>query len=117
MGFLALFSATMSIYLYGQSPSSHSRFCQITQQLRTDDVLCRESAGAGPVALKVVPVTRAAFTIISMDQSLFVSLFPHLLVVLVRCDSESNINIGGVKNGLSEGLPNYGFSEGPTKYI
>ena len=30
-------------------------------QLRTDNFYCRESAGTGPVVLKVVPVTGAAF--------------------------------------------------------
>ena len=30
-------------------------------QLRANGVHCRESAGAGPVVLKVVPVTGAAF--------------------------------------------------------
>ena len=32
-------------------------------QLRTDDVNCRESAGTGPVIIKVVSVTGAAFKI------------------------------------------------------
>ena len=37
-------------------PSSQSRIYRVTQ-LRTDDVHCRESAGTGPVNLKVVPNT------------------------------------------------------------
>ena len=40
--------------------------------LRTDGIHCRESAGTGPVVLKVVPVTGAAMCS---------SLFPHPLMV------------------------------------
>ena len=40
--------------------SGQSRVYRVTQ-LRTDGVHCRESAGTGPVVLKVVPVTGAAF--------------------------------------------------------
>ena len=36
------------------TPSGHSRVYRVTQ-LRTDGVHCRESAGTGPVNLKVVP--------------------------------------------------------------
>ena len=36
------------------TPSGQSRVCRVTQ-LRTDGVRCRESAGTGPVNLKVVP--------------------------------------------------------------
>ena len=32
-----------------------------SMQMRTDSVHCRESAGTGPVNLKVVPVTGAVF--------------------------------------------------------
>ena len=42
------------------TPSGQSRVYRVTQ-LRTDGVHCRESAGAGPVNLKVVPVKVAAF--------------------------------------------------------
>ena len=43
----------------------------ITQLLRTDGVHCRESAGTGPVVLKVVPVTSGvAFAGITMDRSM-----------------------------------------------
>ena len=37
-------------------------------QLRADGIRCRESAGTGPVNLKVAPVTGAAFLGITMDQ-------------------------------------------------
>ena len=42
------------IYLNRQTPSGQSRVYWIPQ-LRTDGVHCRESAGTGPVNLKVVP--------------------------------------------------------------
>ena len=49
-------SAAASIYLYKNrhTPSCPSRVYRVTQ-LRTDSVHCRESAGTGPVNLKVVP--------------------------------------------------------------
>ena len=42
------------IYLRRHTPSDQSRVYRVTQ-LRTDGVHCRESAGTGPVNLKVVP--------------------------------------------------------------
>ena len=42
------------IYLNRHAPSGQSRVYRVTQ-LRTDGVHCRESAGTGPVNLKVVP--------------------------------------------------------------
>ena len=50
-------------------------------QLRTDGVYCRQSAGTGPVVLKVVPVTGAASLQVTMDQLMCASLFPHPLLV------------------------------------
>ena len=41
-------------------PSDQSRVYRVTQ-LRTAGALCRESTGTGPVVLKVIPVTGAAF--------------------------------------------------------
>ena len=60
-GFLSI-SAAASIYLlYCHTPVGQSRVYRVTQ-LRTDGVHCRrESTDTGPVALKVVPVTGAAF--------------------------------------------------------
>ena len=49
--------------------------------LRTDGVHCRESAGTGPVVLKVVPVTDTAILQVTMDQLICTSLFPHPLLV------------------------------------
>ena len=45
------------MYLF-TTPPGQSRIYLVTQ-LRTDGVHCRESAGTGPVNLKVVPVTGA----------------------------------------------------------
>ena len=42
------------------TPSGQSRVYRVAQ-LHTDDVHCRASAGTGPEALKVVPVTDAVF--------------------------------------------------------
>ena len=42
------------IYLNRHTPSGRSQVYRVTQ-LRTDGVHCRESAGTGPVNLKVVP--------------------------------------------------------------
>ena len=49
-------------------------------KLRTDGVHCREAAGTGPVVLKVVLVTGAAFSGITMDRFFYASLFPHPLL-------------------------------------
>ena len=48
------------IYLNRHTPSSQSRVHRVTQ-VRTGSFRCRESAGTGPVNLKVVPATGAAF--------------------------------------------------------
>ena len=53
------------------------RVYQVTQ-LRTDGVHCRESAGTGPVILKVVPVTGSAFLGITIDQIMCAPLCPRL---------------------------------------
>ena len=52
-------SAAASIFFYRHTPSGHSRVYRVTR-LRIDGIHCRESAGIGPVVLKVVPVTGAA---------------------------------------------------------
>ena len=48
-------------------------------QLRTDGVHCQESTTAGPEALEVVPVTDAAFTVITMDHIMCASFCAHPL--------------------------------------
>ena len=53
-------------------------------QSRTDGVHCRESAGKGPVNLKVVAVTGAAILQVTMDQWMCRLLFPHPLLVYKR---------------------------------
>ena len=52
-------SAAAAIYLYRQPSSGQSRVFQVTQ-LRVDGVHFRESAGTGPVVLKVIPVSIVA---------------------------------------------------------
>ena len=68
------FSATASIYLYRQPPSGQSRIHQVVQ-LRTDGVHGRESAGIGPIVLKVVRVSGDTFSDITIDRFLCLS-FP-----------------------------------------
>ena len=68
------------IYLNRHTPSSQSRVYRGTQ-VCTNGVHCRESAGAGPVVLKVVPVTGATILQVTMDQLMCASLFPHPLLV------------------------------------
>ena len=49
------FHGGVHLFIYNRhTPSGQSRVYQVTQ-LRTDGVHCRESAGTGPVNLKVVP--------------------------------------------------------------
>ena len=67
-------SAAASIYLYRRTPSGQSRVYRVAQ-LRTDGVHCRNSAGTGPVVLKVVPGTGAAFA--SPWTNLCAPLFSH----------------------------------------
>ena len=68
------------IYLNRHTPSGQSRVYRVTQ-LRTGGVHYRESAGNGPVNLKVVPVTGAAILQVTTDQLMCASLFPHPLMV------------------------------------
>ena len=60
---------------YRQPPSRQAQVHRVTQLL-TDGVPCRESAGAGSVVLKVVPITGAAFSGITMDQFFLRLSFP-----------------------------------------
>ena len=76
------FSAAASICLYRHTPSGQSRVYRVTQW-RTDGVHSRESAGAGQVVLKVVPVTGAAFAGLTMGQLMYASRFPHPLLIVV----------------------------------
>ena len=55
------------------TPSSQSRVYRVTQ-LRTDCVHCRESAGTGPVNLKVVSSKRVLPWQVTMDQLICASL-------------------------------------------
>ena len=73
------------VHFYRQPPSGQSRVYRVTQ-LRTAGVHCREPAGTGQVviviALKVAPVTDAAFSDFPMDIFLRVPLFPHPLLMV-----------------------------------
>ena len=73
MGFLPISARPPFIYLNRHSPSGQSRVYRVTQ-VRTDGVDCRESAGTGPVVLKVAPVTGAAILQVTMDQLMCASL-------------------------------------------
>ena len=59
-------------YLNRHTPSGQSRDYRVTR-LRTDCVRCRES-GTRPVVLKVVPVTGASLSSITMDRPINVRL-------------------------------------------
>ena len=52
-------------------------------QLRINDIHCRESAGTGPVTLKVVPVAGATILQVTMDQLMCASLFPTPTILLL----------------------------------
>ena len=53
--------------IYRQPPSGQLRVYGVAE-LCTDGVHCRESAGKGPIVLKIVPVTgTAAFSGITLD--------------------------------------------------
>ena len=66
--------------------------------MRAEGVHCRDSSGIGPVILKVVRVTGAAYSGNSIDQFLSAALFPQPLLVrwtvdIIIGDTDS---IGGV---------------------
>ena len=68
------------LFICTATPSDQSRVYRVTQ-LRTDGVHCQESAGTGPVVLKVIPVTEAAILQVAMDQFMCASLFPSSLLL------------------------------------
>ena len=49
--------------------------------MRTDGVHCWESTGTVRVVVKIIPVTGAAILQVTMDQLMYSSFFPHLLLV------------------------------------
>ena len=71
------------VHLYRQPPSGQSQVGQVTQ-LRTDGVHCRLLAGTGPVVLKIVRGTGAAFLGITTEHYY---IFPHhyWYVVVIAC--------------------------------
>ena len=67
------------VHLYGQPPWGQSQVFQVAQ-LRADGIHCLESAGTELVDLKVVRVTGAAFSSITVDQLLCAPLFAITLL-------------------------------------
>ena len=89
------------VHISHQPPSGNPRVNRVTQ-LRTDGVHCRKSAGTGPVVLKVVRVTGAAFSGFTVDQFSCTSLFPHPLYYWYEVDYDDmrgTENIGGRRYG------------------
>ena len=71
----------MSYYTVNRhTPSVQSQVYQVTH-LRADGVHRRESDGIGPVVLKVIRLTGASCSNITMDHFLCACLFPHPLFV------------------------------------
>ena len=60
--------------------------------MRTDGVHCRESAGIGPVNLKVVPATGAAFSCITIGRCCFFPTPTKLLVSKVDVQNTGDDN-------------------------
>ena len=91
-------------YLYRHPPSGQSRVYRVTQ-LRTDGQHCRESAGTRPVVLKMVSVTGAAFSGITMDQLICASLFPHppLVQWIFAIQKVVHIRAGGEELTFGDG--------------
>ena len=78
------------IYLNRHTPLGQSLLYRVITQFRTNDVHCRESAGTGPVVLKVVPATGAAILQVTTDQIICASLFPHPLLAVMCGVSPEN---------------------------
>ena len=76
------------------TPSGQSRVYRVTQ-LRTDGVHCRESAGTGPVNLKVVPVTGAALADHHGPINIRLS-FPHPLLEWSGHAESTGVSIAGI---------------------
>ena len=67
------FRGGVHLFIYNRhTPSGQSRVYRVTQ-LRTDGVHCRESAGTGPVILKVVP-NECCLGKVTMEQLIFASI-------------------------------------------
>ena len=107
-------SATAFIYLNLQPTSGQSRVDPVVH-LRTDCVHGREIAGVGPVVLKVIRVTGAAFSRFPMDQLLCASFFhtDYWYVVEMMSDTEG---IGDDMYAFSWYVcRRYNFSTSPRK--
>ena len=73
-------------------PLDQSRVYQVTQ-LRTDGIHYRESAGTGPVVLKVVPVTGDVILQVAMDRLMFFSHTHYWYEVGMLIDGSTYIYI------------------------
>ena len=82
------------IYLNRHTPLGQSRVYRVTQ-LRTDGVHCQESAGTGPVVLKAVPVTGAAFLQVTMNQLMCAFLYEMGMLIEGNMYSMNNVDIYG----------------------
>ena len=80
------------IYLNRHTPSGQSRVYRVAQ-MRTDGVQCRESAGTGPVVLKAVPGTGAAWAGHHGPFNVRIS-FPTLTIVWDTENIENLVLIG-----------------------
>ena len=78
------FRGGVHLLIYNRhAPSGQSRVYRVTQ-LRTDGVHCRESAGTGPVNLKVVP--NECCLVVGHHGPINMRLsFPHPLLVVGMC--------------------------------
>ena len=88
-----------------RAPLGQSRVFRVTQ-LRTDVVHCRESAGSGPVVLKVVPVTSAAFSDFTVDQLMRLSFpTPNIAMIAVGIAVCREVKWACVIHGRDGGVP------------
>ena len=73
-GISPAFSDGFHLFIPSTAIGSVPSLYQVSHILRTDGVHCREFASTGPVVLKVVPVTGAAFSGIPVHGPIFVRL-------------------------------------------
>ena len=100
------FRGGVHLFIYNRhTPSGQSRVYRVTQ-LRTDGVHCRESAGTGPVNLKVVPNECCLAWQVTMDQLIFASLshthYWYKVGMLKVCVEQFNDRRG---RGCAKNLP------------
>ena len=82
------------------TPSGQSRFYRATQ-LRTDGVRCRESAGTGPVNLKVVPNECCLGRSPGTNKYVFVCVFLPFILDIKFAGRTSRGHTGGRSHRIS----------------